>query len=123
MRWNNFLYKPYILGYYAHDYFYLEALLKDEQRAKCGGVCWRSLTTISNYQYKTKIGEIQQTYTHAFIIDIVTLVLEIYYFVGLILKYKGIIVKIRHPSKRKGEHLQRRRRRPIQLPILLQSLA
>jgi hypothetical protein len=43
----------------------------------------------------------KQTYdTYAFTIDIVPLVLQDYYFAGLILEYNGIIVKMRHQRKR-----------------------
>ena len=42
-------------------------------------------------------------HTCTFTIDIVTLVLENYYFLGLIIEYKGIIVKIRLWTKRKAD--------------------
>ena len=41
--------------------------------------------------------------TYAFTVNIVLLVLQDYYFTGLILEYKGIIVKVRHTSKRKAK--------------------
>ena len=41
--------------------------------------------------------------TYAFTIDIVPLVLQDYYFAGLILEYNGIIVKMRHQRKRNAD--------------------
>jgi hypothetical protein len=47
----------------------------------------------------------KQTYdTYAFSIDIVPLVLQDYYFVGLILEYSGTIVKMRHQRKCNADH-------------------
>jgi len=42
-------------------------------------------------------------HTYIFTIDIVPLVLEVHYFEGVILEYKGIIVKVRYTSKRKAK--------------------
>jgi len=35
-------------------------LIEDEQRTKCGGACWRSLTTKSDHQLRHKRGEINK---------------------------------------------------------------
>ena len=53
-------------------------------------------------------------HTYTFTIDIVPLVLENYYFAGLIVEYKGIIVKMRHQTKRNADSRKGNRRRPIQ---------
>ena len=51
-------------------------------------------------------------HTYTFTIDIVPLVLENYYFTGLIVEYKGIIVKMRLQTKRKAESAQRNKEMP-----------
>ena len=43
-------------------------------------------------------------HTYTFLIDIVPLVLRDYCFVGHIHEYKGIIIKIRHQTKRNADH-------------------
>ena len=53
-------------------------------------------------------------HTYTFTIDIVPLVSEKYYFAGLIIGYKGIIVKMCHQTKRNAD-LRKGNRRPIQL--------
>ena len=45
-------------------------------------------------------------HTYTFTIDIVPLILEKYYFAGLIIGYKGIIVKIHIWIKRKADSIQ-----------------
>ena len=45
--------------------------------------------------------------TYAFTINIVLLVLQDYYFAGLILEYNGIIVEIHHQRKRNADHTPR----------------
>jgi len=88
----------------------LKTLLEDEQRAKCGGVCWQSLSTKSNHQLRSKKeGNYMFSYTNTFTIDIVPFVLENYYFAGLIIGYKGIIVKICLWTKHKVDSVQGKR--------------
>ena len=54
-------------------------------------------------------------HTYTFTIDIVSLVLENYYFAGLIVEYKRIIVKMLHQTKHNADLHKGNRRRPIQL--------
>ena len=61
-------------------------------------------------------------HTYTFTIDIIPLVLENYYFAGLIVKYKEIIVKMRHQTRRNVDSCKGNRRRPIQLIQLGQAL-
>ena len=61
---------------------------------------------IDKIQPPTKIqkgGNYIFLHTYTIAIKIVPLVLQDYYFVGLILEYKGIIVKVRHTSKHKAK--------------------
>jgi hypothetical protein len=53
-------------------------------------------------------------HTYTFIIDIVPLVLEVHYFVGVILEYKGIMVKYASTKAQSKEM----RRKPIQISNL-----
>jgi hypothetical protein len=61
-----------------------------------------------------KEGNYMFLHTYTFTIDIVPLVLEVHYFAGVILEYKGIIVKYTINQSAK----QKKRRRPIQISNL-----
>ena len=56
-----------------------------------------------------KEGNYMFLHTYTFTIDIVPLVLENYYFAGLIIEYKGNIVKICLWTKRKADSIQGKR--------------
>ena len=59
--------------------------------------------------YDPKEGNYMFLHTYTFTIDIVPLVLENYYFAGLIIGYKGIIVKICLWTKHKVDSVQGKR--------------
>jgi hypothetical protein len=59
----------------------------------CLLVCWWSLTTISNRQFKSKMGEMNILLTHACTINVIPRVLEKTSFAGHTFKYKWKINK------------------------------
>ena len=65
-----------------------------------------------------KGGNYMFLHTNTFTIDIVPLVLEVHYFLGVILEYKGIIVKyaIKQSTKQR-----KKRRKPTYMPNLGQA--
>jgi len=72
----------HILNSYVYVYFIL-TFTRDEQRSKCGGACWQSLTIKSDHQLRQKEEKLTNLNTYAFTIDKVPHVFGYYYFVGV----------------------------------------